>query len=149
MDVWKVFSDLRGVRKGEEREKERTDNKMRSVLFSILTFIRRTNPRHLTYWAAIQSIANFGWGVGRTAADAGCYFGSTISSSTRELILAELVKDLKERQLALFVPCVALIYTYDNYQRGQQLKFQRGSHASNFIKGTHEVAHKVFQCNVT
>ena len=51
---------------------------------------------------------------------------------------------LRRRQGCLFASCRALIFTYDNYQRGLLIKHQRGSHSSAFFKGTHQVTHKAF-----
>ena len=107
-----------------------------------MTMARIGNPKRMKHWALIQSIANFGWGVGTTAADAFCYFGATVSTSTRYRILRDLTKDLLTAQKTLLRPCTAVVFVYDNYQKGQQLKFQRGGHSSSFLKGTHEIVHR-------
>ena len=80
--------------------------------------------------------------MGTTVANAFCYFGATVSSRTRDCILHDLTKDLLVAQKNLLRSCTALIFVYDKYQKGQQLKFQHGAHSSSFLKGTHEIVHK-------
>ena len=53
-----------------------------------------------------------------------------------------LSKDLLSAQKSLLRNCSAIVFCYDNYLRGQHLKFQRGGHSSSFLKGMHEIAHK-------
>ena len=73
-------------------------------------------------------------GVGATASNAISYIGVTVSVATRNFILFDITKDLLLAQKALLRQCAAVTICYDNYQRGQHLKFQRGSQSSLFLK---------------
>ena len=43
----------------------------------------------------------------------------------------------------MFCPLRAIIFTYDDYQRGMGLQHQQGEHSSAFFKGTHQCCHQV------
>lgn len=126
---WPRCEELNQIRKKEEQQ---TSYKQHHLLFQIMTMARIGNPKRMKHRAFIQSIADFGWGVGTTAADAFCYFGPTVSSTTRYKILGDLTKDLLTGQKNLLRPRTAVVFVYDKYQKGQQLKFQRGAHSSSF-----------------
>ena len=44
----------------------------------------------------------------------------------------------------MFRACAAVVFAYDNYQRGLTLQHQCGKYSSAFFKGTNQCAHKVF-----
>ena len=152
--LWNILCDLRGVKANHAKEKTRTLTKFNEVFFQLLAMIRIANRRKLKYWAMIGNISNFARGVGRHAESAFSYFGHTLSPSARHQLFNKLTgnskqsgsdnNSLREKQSRLFRTCAALIFTYDNYQRGMTLQEQRGKHSSAFFKGTHQCAHKVF-----
>ena len=145
-DLWEILCHLRGVKPGQAKEKGRTDDKIHSVFFQILAMARIANRHRLTHWAMMMNIANYARGVGRTAEASMSYFGSTLSDSTRRRLFTKLAgaaAALRKAQGRLFRSCRALLFAYDNYQRGVTLQHQRGEHSSAYFKGTHQVAHKV------
>ena len=50
---------------------------------------------------------------------------------------------MRKAHSMLFGTMKAVIFAYDNFQRGLTLQHQRGKHSSAFFKGTHECAHEV------
>ena len=50
---------------------------------------------------------------------------------------------LLHKQKRLLRPLGAVIFAYDNYQRGLSLQHQRGAHSTAFFRGTHQCCHKV------
>ena len=54
------------------------------------------NPKQLEWWAMIQSVAYFGWGVGRVALNATNCWGVVCSSKTRDRLLAKLTEGFVE-----------------------------------------------------
>ena len=50
---------------------------------------------------------------------------------------------LLHKQKRLLNPHSAVIFAYDNYQRGLGLQYRRGEHSTAFFKGTHQCCHKV------
>ena len=81
-------------------------------------------------------------------------FGHTLSATTRDSLFNKMTGNdkegakanntLRQKQSKLFRGCAALVFAYDNYQRGMTLQEQRGKHSSAFFKGTHQCAHKVY-----
>ena len=151
--LWCLLCDIRGIKPTHEREKGRTDDKIHSVFFELLTMVRISNRKWLVHWAMIQNITLFARGVGRAAESAVSYFGIALSNTSRRRLFDKISgndkegqaqkKTLRDRRCCMFRTCAALIFAYDNYQKGLSLQHQRGKHSSAFFKGTHECAHKV------
>ena len=121
------------------------DDKLHSVFFEILA---------MACVAICRSLSGFSHGFGRMAESTYAYFGQALSNATRRRLWAKITGSnkegiathisLRERQCRLFKSCTALIFAFNNYQRGLHLQHQRGEHTSAFFKGTHQCAHKVF-----
>ena len=78
-DQWNVLSALCGLNENQKAEVESGRNvfKKRQIFFQLLLLIHV-----FSWWAMIQSMSNFGWGVSATASDINCYWGNTVSSTT-------------------------------------------------------------------
>jgi len=146
--IWTLFCELRGINDTHTREQHLTKSKTSEVFFQFLSMIRQSNCTTLNHWAIIQNISNFAQGVDKTADSAFPFFGQTTSNTTCTRLFNTMTgndKDgrakkstLWEKQHALFWTCAALIFTYDNYQRGVTLQEQHGKHSSAFsFKETH------------
>lgn len=131
---WKVLAGMRGINDNDAREKNRTEWKQRQVFFQLLALLRMSNTQLLGWWAMIQSVANFGWGVGATAGDINNYWGITVGSSSRAKWLTELTANPVYHYRKLLRQSPLKVFTYDNFQIGQQLKEQRGKHSSAYFK---------------
>ena len=151
--LWCLLCNIRGIKPTHEREKGRTDDKIHSVLFELLTMARISNRKRLIHWAIIQNITLLARGVGRAAESAVSYFGFALSNTPRRRLFDNISgndeegqaqkKTLRDRQCSMFRTCAALIFAYNNYQKSLSLQHQRGKHSSAFFKGTHECAYKV------
>jgi len=146
-DQWRVLSALRGLKANHANEIKsgQADFKRRQIFFQLLSLIRVSNPKQLSWWAMIQSVSNFGWGVSATASDINCYWGNTVSSSTRNQRLSSLTSNLNFHYRKLRKRSNAQLFAFDNVQIGQELKEERGKYASAFFKGTQMVAHEVHE----
>ena len=113
----------------------------------------QANRRRLLYWAFINSVTNFSRRVSRTVESNHAYFGHTVSVPTRHRMMARIIGNdkkglaenntLVQKQMRLLRPLRAIIFAYDNFQRGMGLQHQQGDHSSAFSKGTHQCCHKV------
>ena len=103
------------------------------------------NPHLLSWWAMIQSVANFGWGVGQTACDCNSYWAHTVSSATRNRRMKELTSNLIFKYREVLRKSRARLFCFENFQIGQEIKDQRGMHSSTFFKGTNQCAHCVHE----
>ena len=111
--------------------------------------VRMCNSRNLTWWAMIQSTVNFGWGVGAILSDINCYWGNTVSSLTRSTHLSLLTTNMVFPFCNLLKRSRSKLFTFDNFQIGQEIKDQCGGHLSTFFKGTHMCTHRVFEYDDT
>ena len=92
---WRMLAAMHGgIHEKKETEKDKIQWKKRHVFFQLLSIVRMSNFRLLSWWAMIQSVANFGWGVGATAGDVNCYWGNCVSSSTRSNRLTSLTGNM-------------------------------------------------------
>lgn len=97
--LWTFLSDIRGVPKKKKRDSA-TDEKTNSIFSLILTIARVASRRSLTHWALIQNISSFACGVGQTAKSAFAFFGSHLSSSSREVKIKRLFATDGEKESA-------------------------------------------------
>ncbi len=147
---WKVLAGMRGVNENLASEKgAKTEWKRRHVFFQLLSTLRMSNPKLLSWWAMIQSVANFGWGVGATAGDIMSYWGNRVATTTRNERITTLTSNLTFHYRQLLRKSRARLFCFDNFQIGQEIKEQRGKHSSTFFKGTTECAHRVCEYNDT
>ena len=146
-DQWKVLSALRGLNENRKAEVEsgRVAFKKRQVFFQLLSLIRVSNPRLLSWWAMIQSVSNFGWGISATASDINCYWGNTVSSTTRSDRLTQLAANMNFHYRRLLKRSKVKLFCFDNVQIGEELKEMQGKHSSAFFKGTHMVTQQVHE----
>jgi len=119
-------------------------SKQLQVFFQLLSSAHQADDRHLVYWSLVHSLASYGWGVANKAQKFSCYWGNTCHPVTRDRKMKEMTKDLIAKQMKLLSGQTAVItIVYDNYQRGQHLKYQREGSSSGYVKGTHQLANKV------
>jgi len=79
--LWKPLCNVRDIKgRRDKNAKELEKAKKRKVLLQIFALRRMRNPSTLKWWALIQSIAYYGWGVGCTALDASTYWGHVCRS---------------------------------------------------------------------
>ena len=125
--------------------KKRVQAKKSQVLLQIISLQRMRNPKSLVYWSLIQAVAYYSWGVGHTALDANNFWGNSCSSRSRDKCLLKLMSKLAERRKCFFSDLDAITFCIDDFQRGQHVKHQRGSHSSSFLSETHQMAHRIFE----
>ena len=152
-ETWNHLCDLRGIHPNRPSEEKKNVVKRRQVFFQLVNMARTANRRQLMNLAFISSVANFSRGVRNNAESAFAFFGNSLSVSGRKSIMAKITGDdaegratnntLPQKQSRIMRAQAAIIFAYDNYQRGMKLQHQRGSHSSAFFKGTHQCAHKV------
>ena len=98
----------------------------------------------------IQSVANYGWGVGASASDINAYWGNSGSSSTRRTWLSGISSNLVWHYRKLQSQSHTKIFCYNkNFQIGQELNEQHGKHSSPFFKDTQECCHRVHEFSNT
>ena len=151
--TWNHMCDLRGVHPNRPKKEAQNIGKRHQVFWQLINMARTANRRKLMHLAFIASVANFARGVGNKAESAFAYFGNTLSVSGRKKVMAKLMGNdaegratkntLADKQRRIMRIQAAIVFAYDNYQRGMKLQHQRGAHSSAFFKGTHQCAHKV------
>ena len=72
-EQWAVLERNWGLKVNHEAEKDRVQYRKRHISFQLLSLIWTLNAKLLSWWAMIQSVANFGLGVGATASDINSY----------------------------------------------------------------------------
>ena len=115
---WALLLGIHGINPNHDKDKHRIEYKKRQVFFRLLSLIWMSNTKLLTWWAMIQSVANFWWGVGSTASDINSYWGNTVSSSNRNRRLAGLVNNFVFHYHSLLCKLYAKIFCYGNFQIG-------------------------------
>ena len=92
---WRVLAGMRGgLHEGNAREKDKIGWKRRQIFFQLLTTLQMRDAWPLSWWAMIQTVANFGWGVGATAGDIHAYWGMTVSLTARKHRITQLTSHL-------------------------------------------------------
>ena len=142
-DQWRVLASLRGIDKYRKEKPNVLQFKKHQIFFQILGLLRMSNPRQLSWWAMIQSVANFGWGVSATATDLNSFWGTTVNVSTRNSRMSQLSSNLTYRYRSLLSQSYAHLFCFDNMQVGQKMEDQIGQHSSSYFEGTHECTHRV------
>ena len=139
--LWDHMSNLRNV-KGQQSKQDNKHilNRKRQTLLQIFSLRRMRNPRKLVWWALIQAVAFYGWGVGRTALDAIHFWGLSCSARSRERLVGKLTENLTERRTQYLSKRASIAFTIDNYEERCILRFDRGGHGSAQFSGTHEIA---------
>jgi len=142
-EIWKGLCKMRNINPNYSRGKELILSKQLQVFFQLLSSARQADPKRLVYWSFVQAMASYGWGVANKAQKFSCYWGNTCHADTRDEKMKELTKNLIANQMKLLSGLDAVIIVYDNFQRGQELKYQREGSSSNFVKGTHQMTNQV------
>ena len=143
LEIWKGLCKMRNINPNYSRGKELVLSKQLQVFFQLLSSARQADPKRLVYWSFVQAMASYGWGVANKAQKFSCYWGNTCHADTRDEKMKELTKNLMANQMKLLSGLDAVIIVYDNFQRGQELKYQREGSSSNFVKGTHQMTNEV------
>ena len=141
--VWEVSNRIR-KRKRSATSQEFTQSSMRSSQWLELQIERN--------WS-IELLFRFAHGVGKSAGTAVAYFGQTCTYSTRHHLMSCLMWSDKQgmlendrllhKQKALLWVHRAIIFVYDNYQRGLKLQHQWGEYSSAFFAPTNAATKSV------
>eukprot|EP00956_Cyclotella_meneghiniana_P024622 scaffold49684_cov59-Cyclotella_meneghiniana.AAC.1 len=143
-NLWKSLAQVRGIT-GAKKYADLVPGKERQVLNQMLAKFRNRNTKVLTWWSLIETVALLAWSVGTTALNRLNYWGTHLSAATRDSLLAKLFgKEHIESIKNAYTMTKVIIFIIDNYQKGQQLKNQRGKHSSTFLEGTNQIAEKGF-----
>jgi hypothetical protein len=101
------------------------------------------NFRTLKHWAMVISTAYYGWGAKETVSHVTSFLGITVSRTTRDSFFKMLTLNHVKSFRSLLASRQSGLMVWDNFQRGQELREQRGGHSSKFLIGTVEAAHRV------
>ena len=125
--LWEHMCNLRNVYGNRSKaDKKNVLPRKREVFVQILLLRRMRNKSKLKWWAMVQAIAFYSWGVGRTALNASNFFGITVHSTTRDRCLQKLCEDLVERRTKYLSSFLRVIVVLDNFRRAEDLKDMRG-----------------------
>lgn len=136
--LWLILTSLRGINESQSRGSNLIQSKLNQVLFQLFILARMANPKKLIWFAFIRAVASFGRGIPASAVNN--FFGDICSNTTRDRLLGGTIRDIMKRQITFLSSLPCLILVFDNYQRGQHLRYQREKHSSEFLKGTTQVA---------
>jgi hypothetical protein len=109
----------------------------------LLNLQRLANFRTLKHWAMVISTAYYGWGVKETVSHVTSFLGITITRTTRDSFFKWLTSNRVESFRSLLASSRSGLMVWDNFQRGQELREQRGGRSSKFLIGMVEAAHRV------
>mmetsp|Transcript_36303 Transcript_36303/g.73941 ORF Transcript_36303/g.73941 Transcript_36303/m.73941 type:complete len:359 (+) Transcript_36303:1031-2107(+) len=121
--LWLILGSLRGINEGLSRGNDLIKSKWNQVLFQLFSLARMANPKNLIWFSFVQAVSNFGRGVPASAVNN--FFGNICSNTTRDRLLRCATRDVMKRQIDHLSVLRCLILVFDNYQRGQHLRFQR------------------------
>ena len=142
--LWKHLCNICNVTGNRHVENSQLQPlKKRQALLQIFVLKRMRNPNALMWWSMVQAIAYYGWGVGRSALDATNYWGIVCGTLFRNKALADLTKNLTNRQMEFFSYHDAITFCIDNYMEGQSLLHMRGGCSGMQLSGTNMMAHKI------
>ena len=88
-------------------------------------------------------MAYYGWGVKDTVSRVILFLGITVNRCTRDSFFRTLTLNPVESFCSLLASRRSGLMVWDNFQRGQELRDQRGGRSSKFLIGTVEAAHRV------
>ena len=147
--LWKHMCNLRDAYNQTKRSEELVRLQERQIFCQILALVRMKDCKLLKWWSMIQTIAFYGWGVGRAALGAISFWGMVCSASTRTRSIALLTKQLLDRRMKYFSKEIAIKFIMDNYEERQTNKYARGGCNSGIMSGTHQLAERVIPFNNT
>ena len=85
----------------------------------------------------------YGWGTRDTWGRATSFIGITVSRSIRDRFYLSLSSRIVETVIRLLSREMSALMVLDKFQRGSQLRDQRGGRSSKFLIGTMAAAHRV------
>ena len=91
----------------------------------------------------VISTAYYGWGAKDIVSQVTLFLGINITRMTRDSFFKRLTSNRVESFCLLLASRCSGLMVWDNFQRGQELREQRGDRSSKFLIGTVEVAHRV------
>ena len=138
---WEFLSTTRGITLRDRDDLQ--EYKERQIFMVLLNLQRLSNFRALKHWAMVISTAYYGWGAKDTVCHIASFLGITVSRTTRDAFFKKITIDRVESFRLLLSSRRSGLMVWDNFQRGQQLREQRGGHSSKFLIGTVEAAHRV------
>jgi len=115
---WTILEGMQGLNANQDKDMYRVIYKKHHVFFQLMSLIHMSIRHLLSWWAMIQSVANFGWGIGSTASDINSYWGNTVTSTSCNKRLAGLAKNLVFHYQSLLTKSYAKLFCYDNFPCG-------------------------------
>ena len=109
----------------------------------LLNLQRLANFRTLKHWAMVISTAYYGWGAKDTVSHITSFLGITVTRTMRDSFFKRLTLNRVKSFRSLLASRRSGLMVWDNFQRGQELREQRGGRSSKFLIGTVEAAHRV------
>ncbi len=85
----------------------------------------------------------YGWGTRDTMSHVTSFLGTTVSRTYRDKFYTSLTTGHVDTVIRLLLQEICCLMVLDNFQRGNQLRNQRGGCSNKFLIGTTEVAHRV------
>jgi hypothetical protein len=141
-EQWAFLSSHRNIHRDRDGN-DLTEFKERQVFISLLILQRMANFRCLPHWCLILSTAMYGWGTRNTIGHATSFLGTTVSRTYRDRFYTTLTTGLVDTVIRLLSKELCCLMVLDNFQRGNQLRHQRGGRSNKFLIGTTEAAHRV------
>lgn len=141
-EQWAFLSSHRNINRDRDGD-DLTEFKERQVFISLLILQRMANFRCLPHWCLILSTAMYGWGTHDTISHATSFLGTTVSRTYRDRFYTSLTTGLVDTVIRLLSKEICCLMVMDNFQRGNQLRHQRGGRSNKFLIGTTEAAHRV------
>ena len=141
--VWQALSNMRAIRSNETRSDHLVHSKEMQVFFQLLSLARQADPQRLIHWAFAHALAFYGWGIRNKLQNLLHYWGFTCSTWNRDEKMQELLKSVEEKQRTTLSLLGAILFVFDNVQRGKHLDFQREGKSSDYVKGTQHLAIKI------
>jgi hypothetical protein len=138
---WEFLSTARGIYSRDADNLQ--DYKERQIFMVLLNLQRLANFRTLKHWAMVISTAYYGWGAKDTVSHVTSFLGITVTRTTRDSFFKRLTSNRVESFCSLLASSRSGLMVWDNFQRGQELREQRGGRSSKFLIGTIEAAHRV------
>ncbi len=141
--VWQALSSMRAIRSNETRSEHLVHLKEMQVFAQLLSLARQADPQRLVHWALANALASYGWGIRNKIQNINAYWGNTCSTWARDEKMKALIANAHDKQTKKLSSCTALLISFDNVQRGQQLQSQRGGSGNDYLKATHQVSNEV------
>ena len=126
---------MRELKESHATDRGRNKWKRRQVFFSLLSTTHMSNPYLFSWWGMTHSVVHCGGGVGAIASNVGSYWGSFISTSTKNRRISSLTGNLIWKYRRLLIKSRAKLFSFDNFQIGQEVKDHRGRTFFGVLQG--------------